>query len=227
MGTCVVAVDIGAVGPPSKFAWARFNAPDREAAAAGDNPQSAVSELAADLANGEQAVLVLEAPMSVPVPTGHGAAWRMLGKARSGEGNRPWSAGAGGTVLATGLAQGAWMLGQLAEALPSLAATTQPSTWQRRAAPLLLGEAFVSAAGKPLPLPAGQHAADAAAAGRAVVELLDDAQPLTSSVYCSPQGSFNLLAAMGLWAGLHMDPGELRREVLVIAARPEPRAFNT
>ena len=88
---------------------------------------------------------------------------------------------------------------------------------------MLLGEAFVSAAGKPVPAAAGQHAADAAAAGRALVELLDDPQPLTSGVYCSPQGSFNLLAAMALWAGLRIDPGELREEVLVIAARPQPR----
>jgi hypothetical protein len=68
------------------------------------------------------------------------------------------------------------------------------------AAPLLLGEAFVSAAGKPALVAAGQHAADAVAAGRALVELLDDAQPLSSSVCCSQQGSFNLLAAMALRA---------------------------
>jgi hypothetical protein len=70
---------------------------------------------------------------------------------------------------------------------------------------------------------ASQHAADAAAAGRAFVELLDDSPPLTSSVCCSPQDSFNLLAAMALWAGLRIDPGELKEEVLVIAARPQPR----
>ncbi len=115
------------------------------------------------------------------------------------------------------------MLGQLTEAIPGLAATTQPGLWQRRAAPLLLGEAFVSAAGKPVLVPAGQHAADAAAAGRAFVELFNDAQAFTSAVHCSPQGSFNLLAAMALWAGLRIDVGELCEEVLVIAARPLPR----
>jgi hypothetical protein len=78
--------------------------------------------------------------MSVPVPHGPGEAWRLLGKARYGEGNRPWSAGAGGTVLATGLAQGAWMLRQLSAAVPGLAATTQPGPWQRQAAPLLLAK---------------------------------------------------------------------------------------
>lgn len=44
--------------------------------------------------------------MSVPVPGGQPDAWRGLGKARYGERNRPWSAGAGAGALATGLAQG-------------------------------------------------------------------------------------------------------------------------
>jgi hypothetical protein len=221
MGMRVVAVDIGAVGPPSRFAWAEFDAPGHEVAATGDDPESAVSALVTSLAGDGQAVLLLESPMSVPVPRGPRETWRLLGKARHGEGNRPWSAGAGSTVLATGLAQGAWILRQLTVALPGLAATTQPGPWQRQAAPLLLGEAFVCAAGKPVPGSASRHAADAAAAGRAFVELLADSPPLTSNVCCSPQDSFNLLAAMALWAGLRIDPGELKEEVLVIAARPQ------
>ena len=92
-----------------------------------------------------------------------------------------------------------------------------------RSLQLLLAEAFVTAAGKPEPLPAGQHAADAAAAGLALVELLDSPGTLTSAVRCSPQESFNLLTAMALWAGLRIGPDELRAEVLVIAARPQPK----
>jgi hypothetical protein len=72
-------------------------------------------------------------------------------------------------------------------------------------------------------LAAGQYAADAAAAGLALVELLDNPETLTSAVCCSPQQSFNLLMAMALWAGLQIAPGELRAEVLVVAARPQPK----
>jgi hypothetical protein len=72
-------------------------------------------------------------------------------------------------------------------------------------------------------VPAGQHAADAAGAGLALVELLDSPKTLASTVCCSPQRSFNLLTAMALWAGLRIDPGELRTEVLVVAARPQPK----
>jgi hypothetical protein len=224
MGIRVVAVDIGSVGLSSKFAWAAFDAPGRDLVADGTDPETAVSALAFGLPAGGRAALLLEAPMSVPVPDGQPGAWRRLGKSRDGEGSRPWSAGAGAAVLATGLAQGAWMLRQLATTVPGLAATTRPQSWQRSGAQLLLAEAFITAAGKPEPLPAGQDAADAAAAGLALVEVLDGSGPLTSSVRCSPQDSFNLLAAMALWAGLRIDHAELHAEVLVVAARPEPQA---
>jgi hypothetical protein len=71
-------------------------------------------------------------------------------------------------------------------------------------------EAFITAVGKPEPLSAGQDAADAAAAGLALAAMLDGYVPLTSSVRCAPQEPFNLLAAMALWAGLRIDPAELR-----------------
>jgi hypothetical protein len=159
--------------------------------------------------------------MFVPVPGGQPDAWRGPGRARRGERDRPWSAGAGAGALATGLEQGAWMLRQLAVTVPKLTTTTQAESWPRGGAQLLLAEAFITASGKPEPLAAGQHAADAVAAGRALAEILDSSAPLVSRVCCSPRDSFSLLAAMALWAGLRIDPGELRAEVLVVAARPQ------
>ena len=147
MGIRVMAVDIGSVGSSSKFAWAAFDVPGRDLIAGGADPETAVSAQADDsLLAGARAALLLEAPMSVPVPGSQPGAWRRLGKARDGEGNRPWSAGAGAAALATGLAQGAWMLRQLAVTVPGLAATTQPQFWQRGSAQLLLAEAFITAA---------------------------------------------------------------------------------
>jgi len=106
--------------------------------------------------------------------------------------------GPGRPVLAlarwpTGLAQGAWMLRQLAVTVPALTATTQPRSLRHGGAQLLLAEAFITASGKPEPLPAGQHAADAVAAALALTEILARSAPLVSSVCCSPQDSFNLL----------------------------------
>jgi hypothetical protein len=74
--------------------------------------------------------------------------------------------------------------------------------WRPGRAQLLMAEAFITAAGEPEPLSASQHAADAAAAGLAMLEVLDSPAAPTSSVCCSPQDSFNMLAAMALWAGL-------------------------
>jgi hypothetical protein len=167
MGVCVVAVDVGSVRPPSKFAWAAFDAAGRDLVNSGTDPESAVPAVVPGLLVGAQAALLLEAPMSVPVPGDQPDAWHGLGKARRGERNRSWSAGAGAGALATGLAQGAWMLRQIAVTVPGLAATTQPGIWRRGGAQLLLAEAFITASGKPEPLPAGQHAADAVAAGLA------------------------------------------------------------
>jgi len=116
------------------------------------------------------------------------------------------------------------MLRQLAISVPGLAATTQPRSWQRGGAQLLLAEAFITAAGKPEPLPAGQDAADAAAAGLALAEMPDGSAPLTSAVRCAPKDPFHLLAAMALWAGLRIDPAELHADVFVVAARPVPQA---
>jgi len=43
----VVAVDVGSVGPSSKFAWAAFDAPGRDPMAAGTDPETAVSAFVA------------------------------------------------------------------------------------------------------------------------------------------------------------------------------------
>lgn len=215
----IVGVDIGSVKRPSKFAWAALDAPGPEVVASGDDPELAVAALVAGLDDGRQAALLLEAPTSVPVPdTGPG--WRFLGKARAGEGNRPWSAGAGAGALATGLAQGAWLLGHLAASRPGTTATSQADVWRRGGARLLLAEAFVSGSGKPVALRADQHAADAAAVGREMVARLGGGDELASDVRCAPQGSFNLLAAMAQWAGLDLDADELRKDVLVIRVHP-------
>jgi hypothetical protein len=137
-----------------------------------------------------------------------------------------WARLAAASAIDPGLQERAlarWRLGQLAITVPGLAATTQPGVWQRGGAQLLLAEAFITASGKPEPLPAGQHAADAdaIAAGLALIEALDSSGPLASRVCCAPHDPFNLLAAIALWAGLRIDRDELRAEVLVVAARPQ------
>jgi hypothetical protein len=206
MGIQVVAVDVGPVRPPSRFAWAAFAPPGRQAIMSGHGPQSAVSAIVAGLAWGGQAALLLASPLP--------------DTARPGEGNRAWPTDAGAGVLATGPAQGGRILSQLAAAIPGLSATTQPDQWLAGSSPLLLAEALVPGSGKPTPRTAGHDAADAEAAGLALVDLLNTKAPLASTTCCSPHAPFNLLAALAVWAGLGLDPGELGQDVLVIGAHP-------
>jgi hypothetical protein len=168
--------------------------------------------------------LLLEAPMSVPVPDGQPDAWRTLGTARNGEGDRPWPAGAGAAALATGLAAGCMDAAPACRRGAGAGSENRPGSWRHGGAQLLLTEAFITAAGKPGPLPAGQDAADAAAAALALAGTLDGSAPLPSSVRCAPQEPFNLPVAKAQWAGLRIDPAQLHAEVLVVAARREPWA---
>lgn len=224
-GVRVVAVDVGSVRTGS-FAWAAVEGAGagETLAGHGSDPATAVGAVTAALAGGAAAVLALEAPMSVPVPED----WTLLGKGRAGEGNRAWSASAGTGALGTGLVQGAWMLSELGRAVPGLSATTQVRRWggTRDGARLLLVEAFVSGAGKPVATELGQHAADAEAAARAVAERLTGAGGCDASaatdVACAPQRAFNLLAAQARWAGLDIADDEQTLDVLVVRARPVP-----
>lgn len=59
-------------------------------------------------------MLAWEAPGAVPIPDTYD--WADLGRPRAGEGSRPWSASAGVSVLATGLAQAGWLCRAIAEA---------------------------------------------------------------------------------------------------------------
>lgn len=219
----VVGVDVGSVAR-GRFAWAAVDAPEPALAGQGSDPETAVRALAERLAQGGRAALVLEAPMSVPVPAADRAdGWAALGRARTGEGNRAWSAGAGAGALATGLAQAGWLLARLAATVPGARATTRPDRWAARRGPrLLLAEALVSGAGKPVPTAGDPHAADAEAAARVLVERLPGVPRIATDVRCAPHGSLNLLAAAALWAGLDLPEDELRTDVLVLRARPAP-----
>ena len=216
----VVGVDIGSVKSPSKFAWAVLDSLERAVLCCGDDPEGAVQALAQSLAQGGSAVLTVEAPMSVPVPHPDGGEWRRLGAARAGEGNRPWSAGAGAGALATGITQTAWMLSRLYTLAPQVAATTQPRRFSAGEANLLLTEAFVSGSGKPVPVASGQHAADAEAAARATLAYLTDGPEGFPLVECAPRRALNLLAVLAEWAGIPVPCDEMHLDVLVIRARP-------
>jgi hypothetical protein len=122
-------------------------------------------------------------------------------------------------VLATGVAQVAWILKTLAERIPACTATTQPEMWQGGQAQLLLAEAFVSGVGKPVPVDVSADAADAAAAARDFLDRLRTGT-LATDVTCGPHSTVNLLAAAAIWARLSIAEHELRQDILVLKLQP-------
>src|SRR5690242_19289171 len=78
VGVRVVAVDVGSVGPPSRFAWVALDACGTTPTAGGVDPASAVDAIVAGLVRGDRVAVLLESPMAFPVP----GDWQALGKAR-------------------------------------------------------------------------------------------------------------------------------------------------
>lgn len=106
----VVCVDVGSIRR-GRFAWACGDG----GASVLDSKriEALVDCIKAALRAGRSAALGFEAPLSFP---DHDEPL-LLGKARTEDGARPWSAGAGATVLPTALAQLRWILRELKQTL--------------------------------------------------------------------------------------------------------------
>lgn len=162
------AVDVGSIAQ-GNFAWARVTRPtDTPEDTSGDDIRELVEALSADLRLGRQVALGFECPAFIPVrdaPT-------QLTTKRPGEGNRPWSAGAGTGALATGLAQSVYVLRKLREAADKtgfhIAPTLSVTQFIAGEANLLLWEAFVSGKDK-----TRSHIGDAQTVARLCLHRLD------------------------------------------------------
>lgn len=212
----ILGVDVGSVRREGGFSWS-----SADAATHGADDVRTLGRCVVQALNAEQRVAIaFECPLSVPVPDACGDAWKDLGRARTGEGNRSWSAGAGTGALATGLVQLAWVLGYIERhTLKAPTVSTQPSTFAVGRATLLIAEAMVTSTGKPVAIGGSQDHADAVAAAQRLEEMLAE-RLFVSEVTCAPHHAFNLAAAVALQAGLPIDPAELRMDVLVAKVRP-------
>jgi hypothetical protein len=195
MDVCrVVAVDVGSVR--GNFAWAGLDLPSRQpVGSGGTNPEEVAQAVSEGLECFRRVALGFERPLFVPVPSATPESWPNLGRGRTGEGNRSWSAGGGTGALATGLVQTAWVLQRLTAVRGAVTVTTQSRRWLDGEVELLLWEAFVSGPGKPVPSEFGKHAADAAAAADTFDDRWASGMVGKSDVTCLPHGSLNLAAA--------------------------------
>jgi hypothetical protein len=200
----VFCADVGSV-KGGNFGWARYEAQERAVA---DHDSSKPAALAAavvtELADGRPVALGFECPLFVPVPVDDMA----LGKGRVGDGNRPWSAGAGSGVLATGLVQAAWVLEAARRSTDEL--HIEWPDFVAAGGGLLIWEAFVSAGAKGI-----DHVDDATIAVAAFVNALPD--PRVASTITAER-LLSLAGAVALWSGWRSDPGCLQETPLVIRA---------
>jgi hypothetical protein len=111
----------------------------------GTLPSELAIKVAAALCEQRPVALGFECPLFVPLPE----AERDLGKSRSGEGSRAWSAGAGCGALATGLVQAAWTLREIRKRCPAqTGAYLEWPAFEEAGSGLLVWEASVSGSAK-------------------------------------------------------------------------------
>lgn len=208
----IVGVDVDSIHRPAGFSWSTAD----EGLQGQDDPHELACTVANEINRGLRVILAFECPLSVPVPELDGGSWKLLGRARTNEGNRPWSAGAGATTLATGLAQVTWIMSAIrAESNEPPCVTTKFDRLSDGPASLLIVEAMVTGVGKRTESQADQDHDDAVAAAQRFEQILDELPRSASDVTCAPQGALNLAVAAALHAGLPIDGDELREDVFV------------
>jgi hypothetical protein len=204
----VFCADVGSV-PNGRFGWAR-SAADSTAEVDEVHDQSRPSHLVeavcAELAVGRPVALGFECPLFVPVPSDE----LSLGRARMGEGNRSWSAGAGTGAMATGLVQAAWVLDAIRQQTGVSDLWFDWSAFSAVGRGLFLWEAFVSGAAK-----GTTHVDDASIAVAAFVAALPDPREGSSITAERPM---SLIGAAAVWSGWSDDEELLRAAPLVVRA---------
>jgi hypothetical protein len=138
----IFCADIGAV-QAGRFGW--FGADPDGRPVSGHSIEELANSVAAAISRGAKVALGFECPLYVPLRDDP----MQLTKARAGEGNRSWSAGAGCGALATGLVEVLWVLERIRANTPASArAFLDWKAFENSNGGLFLWEAFVSGSAK-------------------------------------------------------------------------------
>lgn len=199
--------DVGSVRR-GRFGWARGGLTGE--IKTGTDIRKLAESVANDLRDDLWVALGFECPLYVPFRRDPSE----LTRARTGEGNRPWSAGAGSGALATGLVEVLWVLEAVRDALD-----TTPRVhlnWDNvkgRGPGLYLWEALVSGSAKSASDDGQSHAEDAAIAVRSFRQALPD---LMQANAVQAERVQSLVGAALLRTGWSADPDVLHEPCLVI-----------
>ena len=201
MNPIVVCADIGSVAQ-EKFAWLAEDGKE-------GTRLTTLAEHVAELLNDKHTVaLGFECPLFIPL-------WDEelnITSARPGEGNRPWSAGARCTLLASGLTEVAWVLRSVRGRLSTpTRAYLDWDAFAKAGSGLLIWEALVSGSGK-----GRDHIEDARAGVEAFRRTLPT--PQSSLEVGGPLEIYSLIGAALLRTGWSTDFRLLSMPCLLIKA---------
>jgi len=204
----VVCADVGSI-PKKNFGWW---ASDEHY---GKDLSSLAGFVAQSLNDGRKVALGFECPLFVLLHEDEAS----LTRARPGEGNRAWCAGAGCGALATGLVQLAWVLSAIRQAiLVPVEPYLSWSSFERAAHGLLLWEAFVSGPGKIVSTDnLDVHVVDARAGAQAFVCALPE-PTRANAIDADVTNVYSLAGAALLRAGWSAEPALLSQPCLVLRA---------
>lgn len=207
MDLTIACADVGSV-VNGNFGWAFWNPPGalQEVKEHG-SIEAFADEVVSRLRGGRKVALGFECPLFVPLR----ADTSLLTRARAGEGDRPWSAGAGCGSLTTGIVQTAWVLSRVRSALGEEPKVfLRWSEFMEQASGLFLWEAFVSRSSK-----SGTHHGDAGLAVAAFARALPNPDSTNLVV---EESVFSLIGAALLRTGWSVPVSILSEPCLVIPA---------
>lgn len=200
-GRAIYACDIGSCRK-GNFAWARIGSQQSAKPSSSRDIEALVSFLQTDLTAGLNIALGFEAPLFVPVPKNPNE----FGRSRAGEGNRPFSAGAGASAALIGLQETTWIMHRLRDNIEKYKVIVDWQLWPPVSSTILLWEAFVSGSAK------GEcHTDDAVTAA---LEFQQREASLHSDVTC--ERTLSLVGAAAVWSGFSADLALLKKPVLVL-----------
>ena len=202
----ICCADIGSVAN-GKFGWAGHPAEPDGQAPSGRDMEKFAEFVARGLAVHKRVSLGFECPLWIPVADEPSR----LTRARPGEGNRAWSAGAGSTSLSTGLAQVVWILDRIRRQSEETEVFLDWKCFQRSQSGLFIWEAFVTGGAK-----GGSDPEDAMAGVNAFRRTLPD--PELKNAVRRESRVRSLIGAALLWSRWSTDTRLLHEPCLVIRA---------
>lgn len=191
----IYVADAGSVSK-GNFHWVS----SRNVEESASDPRELAKAVAKDLNSGKNVALGYESPLFVPADPDP----QLLGCARDGEcqeatGNRPFTAGAGAAVLATGIQSLSWVLREIKSLAPNSTASTRWGDFRGGSCQLFVWEAFVSGSEKAYP---ASHSGDAALA-IAAFRQVSSSEENPTCIRCSK--AFSLVGSAVVWSGLSAD----------------------